>query len=489
MILSKTLRKKGGIIINKIKFFLIFFFSIIIGSITTFNVYAEEATFYEAEYIDGIYMKKYNPYNKITYYQTARFFRKTNTNEFAYCIEPFAFFNHLDTYTSTLNPNNLSTSQIDKISKIAHFGYGYKNHTDVKWYAITQFMIWQAADPNGDYYFTDTLSGNRITLFEAEINEINNLVNTYTKLPSINNKTYTIVEDNPLMIEDTNKIINSFKIDDKKVSIKGNTINITPLKEGTYTFTAYKQENVYNQPYIFYQANDSQNLIRTGNLNKLETKFTVKVIPTSIELKKIDKDTKETTPQGEASLDGAIYTLYDSNMKELQELRIKNNLALLSNLNFGKYYIKEKAPGKGYTKDDTTYEININENNNKIKLVLENKVIEKKIIIQKKYGTATNLINEENISFNVVNNNKELIKTLTTDSNGHIEITLPFGSYTFIQINSTEGYSKVEPFTIEVIDSKEEEIILRDLQIPVPNTHTEKDNYNIFTILLILFLL
>ena len=32
-----------------------------------------------------------------------------------------------------------------KISMIAHFGYGYKNHTDVKWYAITQFMIWQAA--------------------------------------------------------------------------------------------------------------------------------------------------------------------------------------------------------------------------------------------------------------------------------------------------------------------------------------------------------
>ena len=69
----------------------------------TLPVKAETATFYEAEYIDGIYMSKYNFTTKTTYYQKARFFRKNGTNEFAYCIEPFSFF------TDTLSPIFLLT--------------------------------------------------------------------------------------------------------------------------------------------------------------------------------------------------------------------------------------------------------------------------------------------------------------------------------------------------------------------------------------------
>ena len=457
-------------------------------SLTT-NVYAEETTFYEAEYIDGIYMNKYNPYNKITFYQTARFFRKTNTNEFAYCIEPFEFFDHLKTYTSTLTPNNLTANQIDRITKIAHFGYGYKNHTDNKWYAITQFMIWKEADPNGDYYFTDVLSGNRITRFEAEMNEINALINDYSKIPSFSNKTYTIVEDNFLTLKDTNNVLSNYKINNNSnTSISNNTLTISNLKEGTYNYTLSKQDNTYNEPYIFYQANNSQNLIKTGNLSSINTNLKVKVITTTIELNKIDKDTKDTTPQGEASLDGAVYTLYDENMNSIKDLTIENNQALINNINFGKYYLKEKTPGTGYTLDNKTYEINISENNNKVELVLENKVIEKKIIIHKTYGTNNNMSNEVNISFNLIDKNKNYLKTLTTDSNGYIEIVLPFGSYTFIQVNSTEGYSKVAPFTVEVTDSNEELIELKDLQIAVPNTHTENNSILLLILQLLLIL-
>ena len=108
---------------------------------------AESATFYEAEYIDNIYMSKYQYSNKTTYYQKARFFRKTGTNEFAYCIEPLNFFNENSTYESTISPSYLSEYQKEMIKRIAYFGYGYKNHTDVKWYAITQLMIWQYAEP------------------------------------------------------------------------------------------------------------------------------------------------------------------------------------------------------------------------------------------------------------------------------------------------------------------------------------------------------
>ena len=156
------------------------------------NVNAESATFYEAEYVDGIYMSKYQYSTNTIYYQKARLFRKSDTGEPAYCIEPFTFFNDNSTYESTLNPYNLSQEQKTKIERIAHFGYGYKNHTDIKWYAITQMMIWETADPySGSFFFTDYLNGNKIYPYQEEINEINYLVNTY----ECNNMCFVPCED------------------------------------------------------------------------------------------------------------------------------------------------------------------------------------------------------------------------------------------------------------------------------------------------------
>ena len=98
-------------------------------------------------------MNKSENNTNITYYQKARFFRKKDTNEYAYCVEPFSFFYEKETYEETTHPYNLSQEQIDRISKIAYYGYGYKNHTDLKWYAITQMMIWKTSNENGKYYF------------------------------------------------------------------------------------------------------------------------------------------------------------------------------------------------------------------------------------------------------------------------------------------------------------------------------------------------
>ena len=135
--------------------------------------------------------------------------------------------------------------------------------------------------------------------------------------------------------------------------------------------------------------------------------------------------------------------------------------------------ITETTPGTGYLLDPNTYEINITEDNSKISLVLENKVIDKKIIIEKKYGEENILKSEKNINFEIYDSNNKIIKTITTDSLGIAKITLPFGKYKIIQINSTEGYQKVDPIEINVDNTLPESIELKDLKIPVPDTHTE----------------
>lgn len=481
-----TIKKKGGIYIKKILFFLITILSITVSNLIIAN--AETAKFYEAEYIDEIYINKYQYSTKTIYYQKARFFRKAGTNEYAFCIEPFAFFNESSSYESTLNPRNLTPEQMDRIGKIAYFGYGYQNHLSTKWYAITQFMIWQVADQSGDYYFTDRLNGNRVDYFMDEINEINYLVDSYNNLPSFANKTITTVKDWNLTISDNNNVLNYYTTKDQRIKINGNSISFDKLDVGEYEFSLSREENKRNKPIIFYQSNNSQNLMKTGDIGNIETNFKIKVVKTKINIIKIDKDTLSITPSGDAILDGAKYVLYNDKMKEIKQLEIKDNEAQIENLYFGKYYLKEVSAGDGYTLDTNTYEINLTEKSPTIDLQVKNEVIKKKITIIKKYGDESNFNNEENIEFDIFNKNFDLIKTIKTNSEGIAEVTLPYGEYTIVQKNTTTGYNKIEPFKIKIADSDDEVIELKDYKIPVPNTSTNAIQ-DLFTIIFKIVLL
>ncbi len=465
-----SLRKKGGIFINKKYIFLIL--TMILWSISSFSIaHAETASFYEAEYIDGIYMSKYQPSTRTTYYQKARFFRKSETNEFAYCIEPFQMFQKNNDYESVNTPYNLTEEQKEKIMKVARYGYGYQNHTDVKWYAITQFMIWQIADPSGDYFFTDYSNGNRIYPYNNEIEEINQLVNIPTTVPEELLKEYYVVENKPLLIEIQNNSLIGYQSLSEELSIGENTLLIAPLKKGEYEFTIQKTDNNMDTPLVFYQSNNSQNLMKMGYQEKIEVSLKVKSIPTKIEIYKIDQDTKSIEASGEASLNHAIIGLYNEEKEIIDDTEIIDNTAKWINLPFGTYYLKELEPGEGYTQNTTEYKIEISERNPIIQQVIENEAIKKRITIEKEYGTENDWEKEPNISFDIYQREKQ-VQTITTDNNGKAEITLPYGTYTIIQKNTTEGYEKADPIVIEITDEESEEFHLYDLLIPVPNTHT-----------------
>lgn len=467
----------------KRKIFLILFLSLFMVNYKTINVKAESASFYEAEYIDGIYMNKYQYSTQTIYYQKARFFRKAVTNEYAYCIEPFKFFNQNSVYEATITPNNLTPAQIDRIKKIAYFGYGYGTHNGTKWYAIAQLMIWQTADTNGDYYFTDSLNGNRINAYQKEINEINSLINNYGKKPSFDNETFTIVEGQTLIINDQNNVLDSYK-NNNNLQINNNTITIDSLSVGNYEYNLYKENSNFKTPILFYQANDSQALIKIGDLENIQTKFKINVIKTSLTINKIDKDTHSIIPTGQATLDGAEYEIYDENMKKISNITIKDNIGILNNLEFGKYYVKELTAGEGYTIDTNTYEINITPDTPNVDLVLENKVIEKEITIHKEYGENEKWNNEENTEFEIYDTNNYLIKTIITDESGTAKTILPYGEYKLIQKNSKDGYYKNDPYKLIIDNQSPEYINLKDLKIPVPNTHNDSFIYKIIKFLI-----
>lgn len=432
-------------------------------------------------------MIKYQPSTKTKYYQKARFFRRTGDNQAAYCLEPFTMFQNSN-YTSTITPRNLSNEQMERIKRIVYYGYGYGNHWDGKWYAITQLMIWQTAEPSGDYYFTDTLNGNRVNYFDQEINEINALIsNSYIK-PSIINKDYYLIKGKKEILKDTNNVLNNYTSTNNNIKISDNSLIIDNIDEGDYNITLIKNNKNHNKPILFYQAENSQNLINVGDIDKEEVQLNIHILKTKISITKIDKDTNSIEVSGNASLDGAKYKLMDSNKNEIQILEIKNNVAEIENLPFGKYYLQEIEPGTGYTLDETIYEITIDKDNTIKDLILKNKVIEKEITIEKQYGEGNIFTGEKNIEFEIYDSNGTLIKTIKTNDEGIAKITLPYGKYKIIQKNTTDGYTKVSPFDITIENQENETITLKDYKIQVPNTHISIFTYLIKFLFQILIL-
>ena len=453
---------------------ILFLITIISTLICGLSVHAESYTFREAELLDNIYMSKYQYSTNTIYYQQARFFRDPYGN-YTYCIEPFIFFQAGSQYQTTSTPRNLTQAQIDRIKKIVYFGFGYKNHRDASWYAVTQLMIWQTSAPTeGDYYFTQTLNGARTNFFDSYITEINELINQFDREIPIANQTVTIIEG--MSKEFTfGDYLGLYTTNNPEIKIEGNKIKIADLKEGEYDITLDRTiENYYGQPQVMYESPNSQDMIKRGNLDPKQVHFKIKVISNHIDIEKVDEDTKEPTPQGDASLDGAIYELYNDKDVLMNTVEIKDSKASIQNIAYGNYYLKEKQPGTGYTKNDKVYEINITAENPNSSIQVTNKVIEKKIIIEKKYGEKGNLVPEANIDFEVYDKNDNRLEIVTTNEEGKIELTLPYGEYKLVQLNTTDGYQKLNPITLKIIDTEEETLELEDYKIPVPNTKVKE---------------
>ena len=459
---------------------LIFFMTIFCLFMINSKVYAQEK-FYEGEYIDGIYTKSVLLRNSSAHFQKARFFRRVSDNKEAYCIEPFAFFNENESYDVT-SPIDISEDTWKKMSLIAHYGYGYKNHTDPKWYAITQLLIWRESTSSGNFFFTDSLNGNRIDIFNDEINEIYRLVSDHKKMPSVSNQSFNI-QKGTKYITDDNNVISNFINTDGLVNISDNKIDISNLDEGSYTLTF--ERNTSGDPVLFYYNSNSQNIMTSGSLDKDKFTIYINIYDTELSFNKIDFDTNSNISSGSSKLCDAKFNLYDKDMNLVTEFSLDEDCSFnINGLPLGKYFIEEKEAGEGYIKDNTLHEVVFDLSNTKITYTLENKVIKKEIEIHKEYGTEEDKSDEKDVVFDIYMDDK-YIDTIVTNKDGMASITLPYGVYTFKQVNSLDGYLPVEDFIVSVDTIEKERIELLDYKIKVGDTRDQSD-YSLLIYILLL---
>lgn len=465
-------------------FVLIFMF--VLGLINI-NAYDFEETFYYDIQIKNMYISRVKG---DTIVNSAPFLIHKSNGELVYCIEPLPLLYEgvYEGYYGYIDKINLSQEIINKMNIIAYYGYGYEGHTDLKWYGLTQYLMWEQLSLD-DLYFTDKFKGEKIIAYTDELNELRNLVNDYYKVPSFDD-VINIEAGTNLTLIDENNVLNNYDIvTDLNVSKNNNILQINDLKEGSYKIEFVKKHNSHNYS-LFYSSN-GQNLLFPGKINDIKKEITINVKKGQLSIQKHDKVTD--VARSNLTFEGAIYGVYDLDGNLVTTVTLDNLGKSFVNLKFGSYYLQELTAPVGYLKDDTKHYFTIDFDNNIINLDVYDEVISKNVRIYKLYGNRKDAIYayEEGAAFEVYDANNNLIGTYITDSRGIIDLNLPYGKYRIHQISSKEGYDVVEDYIIDVTDTNAEEIKLYDYEkiVDVPDTYKDEIDYKGSILILMLLLI
>ncbi len=192
--------------------------------------------------------------------------------------------------------------------------------------------------------------------------------------------------------------------------------------------------------------------------NKVINKSFVNILKKfRVQLHKSDAETG--TPQGDAVLDGAQYTLYNQQGKELETLTITDGTAVSGYYPCQTITIRETKAPTGYQLDDTVYTVEApadGQTEEQITLTREVKeqVIKGKIAILKYLAQAGSDEKPpmEGIEFTVTLNSDPNIKeVITTNAEGYAETgLLPYGVYTVTETEYPESVTPIEPFTVTI---------------------------------------
>ncbi len=435
----------------------------------------EGQAIWPSEFISDIYIKKFREDGYIKY-QQARFIRRSEDNKFVYCVQPYVEIDNnyppynveRRDYAAVLN---FTEEQWDRISLLAYYGYGYDqngyDHTDKKWYAITQVLVWRVAEPNSRIVFTDSLNGNVIeNKFASEIAELESLVDNHYKRPNFDTTEIVVPLGQSITLTDTNNVLHNYKVsstDKVNASVNGNSITITATGIGEAKVNLSKNAKKYSEAPVVYYSNHSQNVFRVGYYDPVPASIKLKVVGGRVEINKVDSETKVGTPQGDALLSNAIYGIYNTSNEKIAELKTDSNGYAISDYlpSLGEFYLKEESASKGYELDKNKYSFIVDENTLLATVNVYEKVVDSNVTIFKVQASdKTGIMTPEaNVIFDIyLKSSGEYYKSITTDKNGYATIKLPYGTWVFKQKTSTPNFEKADDFEITVNENSDENI-------------------------------
>lgn len=424
-------------------------------------------TWLDRDRFDGIY-EVINTQNGTYLFQTNRFLMNGVT---AYCIDPGVAINtNLYSSTEDWGVTNLSSEVKQKVRLYAYYGYDYPGHQSRYYYMASQELIWETITGRDTYWVTDNYYDAPRINIENEKNEIINLVNNHYTTPSFDDTTIEVNMGDEITITDNNGVLSNYEIYSSSLSgveINGNTLKVKSNNTSGENEIQFIKKNFDNKVTLIYYNGENQKMASSGMLDPVIANVTIKTTAGTITGNKLDIKTGN-TPQGDATLNGAKYGIYNSNNELIDTLVIGTNNTSKT-LPYGTYSIKELEASNGYTLSNNVETVTIDSNNQNPTVDLYEKVITNKYEFQKILTSdlTTMIKAEKNIKFDVyLKSTNELYTSFTTDENGKATIELPYGTYIVKQVNSTKNYRKVKDFEIVVNkESEDKSMLLTDNEI------------------------
>ena len=200
-----------------------------------------------------------------------------------------------------------------------------------------------------------------------------------------------------------------------------------------------------------------------GAYDPIDVNLKIEIVGGKVSVKKVDMDTGLGIAQGDATLDGAVYGIYDLEGNRVGEVISKGGEYVTSDYlpSLGTFFLKEEKSSTGYELNETKYFFNITKEDLYPEVDVTEKVIERDLKIFKVYASDETgfLTGEPNVTFDIyLKSSGEKVTSITTDENGYATATLPYGIYTVRQVTTTEDHEMVEDFEIVVNEYSQDPI-------------------------------
>lgn len=388
------------------------------------------------------------------------------TKELVYCLEPGVNLSK-DAYEELKDGEyqklNLTQEQKNFVTKVAYFGYGYQNHQDLSYYYAAQLLIWKKIIPaSWDIYYTDSLGGEKIEIYQKEQEEILNEIKMDETLPSFANQSITWNGTKTLTLKDSNNQLHNYHLKtqtDWTITQIDNTLKIKSTSKGNVKLEFEK--NYEGEPLKFYWREDGQNIMKRGKLSSKHWECTLNPYLLEIQIEKTDEE-KNPIESVEFELFAKEEIKNNQNQTKIKKNEVVATLITdskgktsLSGLEPGAYCIKETKAPSSYQMEQTPICFTLSKENQVQKINVINPKKKENLIIYKKDADTNEPL--EQVYFRITNDQNKVIWEGFTDKEGKIELNLPVGTYQITEILSQVGYIKETTPTIITLGGKESE--------------------------------
>lgn len=442
------------------------------------------------------FIKEYGYVESREHFGNFQHFTRVGDGSTAYCIEPGVSLStgvYDGFYDLSLeekaNRVSLSKEQLERVSLIAHFGWGYQRHYGNDWIVATQTMIWK--ETGRSISFTSRYNPSDPWKYviatpreiEEHMEEIERSIAEYKKGVSFSKKNVRIEYGKSYDFVDTNYRLGEFSItcQNCSYSVQGNVLKVTPTSRQNGSVLLKKQSLEWGSDFIVYYSPYGQNMLVPGIAVPMEEKVSFAVVSGSLSLHKYDFDSKVCQAKEGGSLEGSVYHLYKEDGTFVKELIIdKNCSASIMDLELGKYYVQEQKAGENYELDANKYSFDLNMEHSDKDLVVYDKMylgqvkIEKVDHATKTCSSLSPYANLEGAVYGVYKKDGTLMEKLTISRNcsAFSKRNLLLGEYYIQELQAPKGYVlDTQKYFFSVTKENAEEVILLKLENKIIETN------------------